>query len=52
MKIRVTEIEASAEELKASQDLSSAFTNAFRTAFVGRPRVTVDEEDMDESEDE
>lgn len=35
MKIKITEIEATAEELKASEPLSSAFTNVLRRAFVG-----------------
>lgn len=34
MKIKVTEIEATAEDLKASEPLSSAFTNTLRSAFV------------------
>lgn len=34
MKIKITEIEASAEDLRQSKSLSEAFTDAFRRAFT------------------
>lgn len=37
MKIKITEIEASAEELRSSQTFASAFTNALRKAFISTP---------------
>ncbi len=40
MKIKITEIEATSEDLKQSKTLSDAFTNLLRTSFI--PQVTVD----------
>lgn len=51
MRIKITEIEASAEDLRQSKSLSDAFTDAFRNAFVvrtPRPAVLEDEEEDDE----
>lgn len=60
MKIKITEIEATAEELKASEPLSSAFTNTLRRAFVGagtglgcaNSHETEADDEQAESEDE
>ena len=35
LKVHEIEIEASADEVKASQDLGSAFTNLLRNSFSG-----------------
>lgn len=58
MKIKITEIEANAEELKVGQTLGTAFTNALRNAFsnagvYGVPNSTsVCDDDKEESEEE
>lgn len=45
MKIKITEIEATAEELKASQTLASSFSNLLRNAFmVGNYTEETDEQ--------
>lgn len=41
MKIKITEMEASAEELRQSKSLSEAFTEALRRAFIPRPEVPI-----------
>ena len=58
MKIRVTEIEANTEDLRSSQTLGAAFSNALRNAFsnvgvYGVPNSpSVGDDDGGESEDE
>ena len=57
MKIKITEIEANAEELRAGQTLGTAFSNALRNAFSnigehGDPDESLVCDDEDESEDE
>lgn len=50
MRIKVTEIEANAEELRQSQPLSSSFTQMLRRAFT--PPIAVDYESEEEEEEE
>ena len=54
MKIKITEIEANAEDLRGSQTLGTAFSNALRNAFanIGAYEVQPYEDDDDENEDE
>ena len=57
MKIKITEIEANAEDLRGSQTLGTAFSNALRNAFsnIGTYGATDEShvyDDEDESEDE
>lgn len=57
MKIKITEIEANAEDLRAGQTLGTAFSNALRNAFsnigaYGAPDESPVCDDEDESEDE
>ena len=57
MKIKITEIEANAEDLRGSQTLGAAFSNALRNAFsnvgvYGVPNGSSVCDDEDESEDE
>lgn len=54
MKIKVTEIEASAEELKASQSLSSSLSNLLRNALMpgNYTNYTEETDEQNESEDE
>lgn len=58
MKIKITEIEANAEDLRGSQTLGAAISNAMRNAFssVGMYGVpnsqSVCDDDGEESEDE
>lgn len=55
MKIKITEIEANAEELKNSNSLSSNLTNLLRCAFAPAARSYSsysEEEDEEEDEDE
>lgn len=57
MKIKITEIEANAEDLRESQTLGAAFSNAVRKAFsnIGVYEVPNSQsvcDDEDESEDE
>ena len=52
MRIKITEIEASAEELRQSKSLSEAFTEALRKAFIPPtpvPIVVRSEGDEDEN---
>lgn len=53
MKVRVTitEMEASADELRASQTLASAFTNVFRNCFTGVSVPSYEEDSEGEDED-
>lgn len=48
MKIKVTEIEATAEDLRQSKSLSDSFTNMFRNAFAGATLGTLCEYDDDD----
>lgn len=48
MKIRVTEIEATAAELRASNDLGSSLVSILRTALN---RLRYEDEEPDEPED-
>ncbi|MER2025550.1 MAG: hypothetical protein ABS879_08015 [Eubacteriales bacterium] len=50
MKIKVTEIEATAEDLRQSTSLASAFTSALRRAFVGVSAPEYITEDTDDEE--
>lgn len=51
MKIKITEIEANANELRASQTLASSFNNALRFAFTNTStRMEYEEEDEDDQE--
>lgn len=55
MKIKITEIEANAEELKASQTLASSFSNLLRNAFAVqtyRPSISETEEDEEGEEEQ
>ena len=57
MKIKITEIEANAEDLRAGQTLGTAFSNALRNVFsnigaYGAPDESLVCDDEDESEDE
>lgn len=47
MKIKITEIEATAEELKQSNSLADGFRNLIRNAFFN-PYVETDEQIEDE----
>lgn len=49
MKIKVTEIECNANELRQSNTIADAFANMLRNAFNGRPAI--EEEDDGDSED-
>lgn len=48
MRIKVTEIEATTEDLRNSKTLADAFSNALRLAFIGGYS---DEEDDEEEEE-
>lgn len=50
MKIKVTEIEASAEELRQSQSLSTAVVQAIRRSFI--PAIMPEDKRTDDMEDE
>lgn len=53
MRIKITEIEASAEDLRQSKSLSEAFTDAFRRAFTpSMPRFEAAREEETEDEDQ
>ena len=54
MKIRVTEIEATSEDLRQSTSLASAFTSAMRRAFAGvsAPAPVTEDADGDEMDGE
>ena len=49
MKIKITEIEATSEDLKQSKTLSDAFTNLLRTSFI--PQVAFDFAEDEKEED-
>ena len=48
MRIKVTEIEASAEELRQSNSLAESFTRMMRNAFKGADTIYEDEEEEDD----
>ena len=50
MKIKITEIEASAEELRQSKSLSEAFTEALRKAFIPQVVPVVVSSEVDEED--
>ena len=52
MKIKVTEIEASAEELRQSNSLADGLTRMMRNVFNPYFPPITDEEEQTESEDE
>lgn len=57
MKIKITEIEANAEDLRAGQTLGTAFSNVLRSAFLnigayGQPDESPVYDDEDQSEGE
>lgn len=57
MKIKITEIEANAEDLRAGQTLGTAFSNALRNVFsnvgvYGVPNESPVYDDEDEIEEE
>ena len=49
MKIKITEIEATSEDLKKSKTLSDAFTNLLRMSFI--PSYSYDETEDDNEEE-
>ena len=51
MKIKITEIEASAEDLRQSKSLSDAFTDAFKHTFILNG-LTLHESEEEEDEDQ
>lgn len=52
MKIRVTEIEASADDLRQSKSLAEAMSNAMRNAFNGINSIVFTTECDDEEEEQ
>lgn len=52
MKIRVTEIECNAEELRRSNTLADGFTNLLRGCFAGTVNRTTDDQDEEDEGDE
>lgn len=52
MKIKVTEIKATTEDLRQSKTLADAFSNALRLAFIPSYRDDDDDDDDDEEEEE
>lgn len=52
MKIRVTEIEACAEELRQSRSLGEALTEALRRGLNGPYASNVDDDDQEDEEEE
>lgn len=52
MKIKITEMEASAEELRQSKSLSEAFTEALRKAFIPPTPTPIVVKTVEEDEDE
>lgn len=51
MKIKITEIEATAEDLRQSTSLASAFSAAMRRAFIGVATPAPITDDTDEETD-
>lgn len=52
MKIRVTEIECNAEELRQSNTLADGFMNLLRGCFAGTVNRTTDNQDEEDSDNE
>ena len=52
MRIKITEIEASAEDLRQSKSLSEAVTDALRRAFIPHPEVPIVVRTVEEDENE
>lgn len=52
MKIRVTEIECNAEELRQSNTLADSFLNLLRGCFTGTANCTADNQDEEDEDDE
>lgn len=52
MKIKVTEIECNAEELRQSNTLADGFTNLLRGCFAGTVNRTTDDQDEEDEGDE
>lgn len=50
MKIKVTEIECNADELRQSNTLADSFSNLLRNAFMIRRAANQDEEEEDEED--
>ena len=48
MKIRVTEIECNADELRQSNTLADSFVNLLRGCFAGTVNRTTDDQDGEE----
>lgn len=48
MKIKITEIEATSEDLKQSKTLSDAFTNLLRTSFIPQTYFDLTEDENGE----
>lgn len=51
MKIKITEIEASANELRQSNTLADSLSNLLRTCFIGDLYEEPDEEEEEEAEE-
>lgn len=51
MKIRVTEIECNADELRQSNTLADSFSNLLRGVFMGRQGAYQEEEEGEEDEE-
>ena len=52
MKIRVTEIECNAEELRQSNTLTEGFVNLLRGCFAGTVNRTTDDQDEEDEDNE
>ena len=52
MKIRVTEIECNADELRQSNTLADSFVNLLRGCFAGTVNRTTDDQDKEDEDDE
>lgn len=52
MKIKITEIEASAEDLRQSKSLSEAFTDAFKRTFILSGLTLHESEEEEDDEDQ
>ena len=52
MKIRVTEIECNANELRQSNTLADSFVNLLRRCFAGTANRTTDDQDEEGKDDE
>ena len=52
MRIKVTEIECNADELRQSNTLADSFSNLLRGVFMGRQGAYQEEEEEKEEEDD